>query len=192
MLTSTAMALVASLGNRLSVVDLERDHVGFEPIEHLARPRGRARGVVGAWARAEDLVGWGGGGAERGERIPRPIRRQTRISSPELAGGDGDAEYDLRRADPRRSTEISRGAHTGTRRVSRVARVWGRGALRGRRLPASSPSKGRDQVEDGNGSSPSRYGRRCARPRVRRVGARSNPRGKRATRSWIRAVATGA
>ena len=182
-----ATALVASLGNRLSVVDLERDHVAASIA--LRAP---------AWSCA-----WGGwcvgaprilsdGVAEARTRRTTLVRSVDTRASRHRRRGDGTvALYDLRRA-AAPLAEIRRGAHTGTRRVSRRARL-GRGALRGRRRGASRERRGTEKYSTRRERyRPRVTGRRRAPSRSRRVGARSNPREKRATRSRFRAAATGA
>ena len=164
-----ATALVASLGNRLGGRSRARPRRGV----HRA-PRARVVVRVG-WlvrGRAEDLVGWSGGGAERGERPL--VRSVDERASRHRRRGRRDGGVVRPAARRRAARGDSRGAHTGTRRVSRVARVWGRGALRGRRRGASRERRGNGKNirRDGNGIVRElRVG--VARPRVHVASARA-------------------
>ena len=173
----------APLGNRLSVVD---------PSETTSRrPSLRAPAWSCAWGGwcvgAPRILSDGVAEVPNALTTPRPIRRQR--DSHGRRQGRTVALYDLRRAaaPPRRL----RGAHTGTRRVSRVARVWGRGALRGRRR-CIARATGNGKIAHATERIGPRVTGRRARPRVH-VGRRAFEPAREACHTFaFRAAATGA
>ena len=143
-----ATALVASLGNRLSVVDLERDHVAASIA--LRAPAWSC--AWGGWCvGAPRILSDGVAEAPNAANDPRPIRRRTRISSPS-ARATGRWRCTTCGAPPRRSRRFARGAHRYTPCIPCRARLGaGCSSRTSSRCIARATRERKNIRRDGNG-----------------------------------------